>query len=227
MSSEYYEHWLEEQDRLAAVEHAEWLKTPEGAAWKLDHEKLRVAMEWRGIQAEKERIATERARDERERQWRDDNRVEWVAWKRLQVVMEQGPILFGTSDVKPYDFEAFLAEVEPAPPDATHIEQKDVRVPFRPGNLRWARPDVRQAETEAEPEYISLQEVVRRCGFSYDFVYDAVTSGDLIGVQKGRQWRVKPADFRAWMDRGGAGGAAPSRPEVKESVSRHFPRKAR
>lgn len=225
--SSYYEDWLEEQDRKAATEHAEWVTTQEGRAWLHEHEKLRVALEWNSIQAAKEQMAGERAYAEREREWREDNPVEWAAWKRLQVVLEQGPILFGSADASPYGFQEFLAEVEPAPPGATRVEQKDEMQPFRPGNLRWACPEVQHDQTEAEPEYLTLHEVARRSGFSYDFVYDAVRNRDLVAVQKGRLWRVKLADYHAWMDRGRAVSAAPSRPEVKESVNRHFGRKAR
>jgi hypothetical protein len=226
MSSEYYEHWLEEQDRLAAAEDVEWLKTPEGAAWKREHEKLRVAMEWSGIQAEKERMAAERARNERERQWRDDNPIEWAAWKRLQVVLEEGPILFGSSDEKPYDFPAFLAEVKPAPPGATYIEQKDVRVPFRPGNLRWA-PPAGAASGPQEPDFMTIQQVKAATGYSYDYIRDAILRGDLPATKKARQYRIAVADYRAWMARDRVTNAPVPRGELQQTVTRHFQKRGR
>src|SRR5262245_8623559 len=55
------------------------------------------------------------------------------------------------------------------------------------------------------PEYISLAGAATLTGFSYDFIYDAVQRGELPAVKKGREWRVKAADVRDWMerDRGG------------------------
>ena len=64
-------------------------------------------------------------------------------------------------------------------------------------------------------EYLNLHEVARRTGFSYDFVYDAVRSGDLPAVQKGRDWRVSLAEMRAWMDRDRA-AAQTSRADFKK-----------
>lgn len=222
--SGYYELWLEEQERAADVEHAEWLRTPKGQAWRAEHEKLRAAIEWSNIKHEKDQMAAERARLERERHWQADNPVEWSAWKRLQVVLEQD-FLFDFSNSPRYDFEAFLAEVKPAPDGSTHVEQKDVKVAFRPGNLRWAAGQKDEESTPAEPEYLTLKEIARRSGFGYDFVYHAVRRHDLRGVQKGRHWRVKPADFRAWMDRSRAANVAPSQPQLQQTVNRHFPKR--
>jgi excisionase family DNA binding protein len=77
------------------------------------------------------------------------------------------------------------------------------------------------------PEYLTLQEAAELTGFSYDFVYDAVRQGDLLAIKKGRAWRAKAADVRAWMGRDRGGQVLPSRPELQEKVSRLLPRLAR
>lgn len=68
------------------------------------------------------------------------------------------------------------------------------------------------------PEYLALRDVAALTGFGYDFVYDAVTRGDLRASQKGRTWRVKAADARAWMDRDQGGPPPPTRPKVSRLV---------
>jgi len=71
-----------------------------------------------------------------------------------------------------------------------------------------------RGELSASPEYLTIRETAALTGFSYDFVYDAVTRGDLRASQKGRTWRVKAADARAWMDRDRGGPPLPTRPKV-------------
>ncbi len=72
-----------------------------------------------------------------------------------------------------------------------------------------------QAPALAEPEYLTIHEVARRTSFSYDFIYDAVTAGDLPASKKGREWRSAAADLRPWIGGerpgGGARAAGPPR----------------
>lgn len=81
--------------------------------------------------------------------------------------------------------------------------------------LREGKPD--------PTDYLTLRAAADRTGFSYDYVYDAVRRGDLPASQKGRMWRVRATDLAAWMDRGRAGAAPPSRPELQSKVSRLMP----
>lgn len=74
-----------------------------------------------------------------------------------------------------------------------------------------------------EPEYISLAEVARRTSFSYDFVYDSVRSGELPAAKKGKDYRVRLADMRSWMDKDRPKAAARSRSEMKAKVNKYLP----
>ena len=75
----------------------------------------------------------------------------------------------------------------------------------------------------AEPECLTITEVARRTSFSYDFVYDAVTAGDLPATKKGREWRVAVADMRSWMHRDKTGTARPSRSEKNDKLALLMP----
>jgi excisionase family DNA binding protein len=77
---------------------------------------------------------------------------------------------------------------------------------------------------QAGPEYLTLHEVAQRTSFSYDFIYNAVRSGELPAVQKGREWRVKLTDMRSWMDRDRAGQVRPARKGMREKIDRLMPR---
>jgi len=70
-------------------------------------------------------------------------------------------------------------------------------------------------EAAGGPEYLTLREVAGLTGFGYDYVYDAACRGDLPATKKGRVWRVKAADARAWMDRDRGGKPLPSRSELE------------
>ena len=78
-------------------------------------------------------------------------------------------------------------------------------------------------ERGTEAEYLTLAQVARRTGFSYDFVYDAARRGDLPATKKGREWRVAVTDMRTWMDKDRAGNRVPVRSELKKKVSRLMP----
>jgi len=73
------------------------------------------------------------------------------------------------------------------------------------------------------PEYLTLRGAAEMTGLSYDYVYDAVRRGDLPAAKKGRTWRVRAADVRAWMDRDRNGQPLPSRSDLREKVSRLMP----
>jgi excisionase family DNA binding protein len=73
------------------------------------------------------------------------------------------------------------------------------------------------------PQYVTLKRAAELTEFSYDFLYDAVTSGDLPATKKGRNYRVAVSDLKAWMERDRDGNHIPSRPQLSESGRRHFP----
>lgn len=80
-----------------------------------------------------------------------------------------------------------------------------------------------QRPAPSEPEYLTIAEVARRTSFSYDYIYDAVTAGDLPATKKGRDWRVAVADMRSWMNRDKTGTARPSRSEKNDKLALLMP----
>lgn len=75
----------------------------------------------------------------------------------------------------------------------------------------------------SEAEYLTLRQVAALTGFGYDFVRDAVARGDLPAALKGRSWRVRAADARAWVDRGRGPAPPPARAALRAKVSRLMP----
>lgn len=133
----YYEQWVEEQDRAADAEHAEWLRTQEGAAWKREHERVVLAVGNDRLRHENQQLEKERERRKQERAWKREHPTEWRAWVRVQPLLEL-PLLFG--DEKPFGFDAFRVEVGHAPPGVRRVVRKDRSLPYQQRNLRWGRP---------------------------------------------------------------------------------------
>ena len=204
----YYEHWLEEQDRAAAAEQAEWVRTPEGREWKLKAENDR-------LRAEKESLERENDRRRQEREWKRDHPAAWRAWVRLQPLLEL-PILFG--DEKPFDFDAFRVEVGHAPPGVRRVVRKDRSRPYQPGNLRWGCPRAPKsaplvvAAAGAQPvqaaekkDYLTKKDVAKRLIVSPRTVNRWVSLGLLKPFRRGQVLRFKPEDVETFEAKGKGG----------------------
>jgi excisionase family DNA binding protein len=71
--------------------------------------------------------------------------------------------------------------------------------------------------------YVSVGDAGRLTSFSYDYIYDAVRSGELPAIKKGREWRIAVAELRTWMDKDRGGRACPPRSEMARKMSRYLP----
>lgn len=47
--------------------------------------------------------------------------------------------------------------------------------------------------------YLPIKKAAEAFGVSYSQIYKAVTDGDLVAIQNGTRWLVKPADVDSWL----------------------------
>ena len=52
---------------------------------------------------------------------------------------------------------------------------------------------------DVEKEWMSVKEIIVITGFGTSTVYEAIASGDLKSIRKGRAIRVRRSDLDAWM----------------------------
>lgn len=186
---------------------AAWEQTLEGRRWLAEQDSIRQE--------------AAHTKSERERRWMANHPVEWAAWVRVQTVWN--PEIDLASIDSPFDFDAFLNDVGRAPTQNSRIVRKDDLLPFRPGNLRWDEPRRKSDTPNVEPEYLDLRAVADMTNMSYDFVREAAVAGRLTACKKGGQWRVKPADARAWMEKDRGPQSTPPAGVMKDKVRRYLP----
>lgn len=73
------------------------------------------------------------------------------------------------------------------------------------------------------PALMTAERVAQLTGLHYQTVLEAIRRGDLRALKLGNRWRVRPADYDAWLD----AHLAPARDPVPPRAGLTPPRRAR
>jgi hypothetical protein len=194
--SSYYEHWLDEQDRAAAVENAEWERTPEGRAWKLQAENDRLR--------EAASAAETALHEQRQAQQHPD---EWREWLKVRPLL---PVVIDFGPDRPMTFDGFLSEVGPRPSEGHVVVRVDETGAFDRGNMVWAR---RPGETgtlappRLDGKCYSTSEFAALVGKSAYTVRQMCLRGIVRAERDDRagrtgEWRIPPSELVRWRQEG-------------------------
>ncbi|VTR93341.1 unnamed protein product [Gemmata massiliana] len=137
------------------------------------------------------------ARLVQEREWVGRHPAEWGEWLRLQPLLFL-PITFG--DTERFDFPQFLLEVGPRPFSNGTVQQKDVTLPYRPGNLVWVKE--RRSKVEARPvesPYLTVAEAAAYCRRSPKTVLNHHSLCDIRSMPGTRPPLFRREDLDQWL----------------------------
>lgn len=171
-AEQMFDEFMERREAEEAAERAAWLETPEGQKATLEWERA-------GNKRERARLEDERADVGQEKVWARDHPEAWAAWQAIQPFWE-APLEFVFAG-REYGFQEFLAEVGTPPPKPARVGRKDDRLPFRPGNLKWAETQTNQVESP----YFDYRRAAAYLGEKVKTLQNAKVAGKLQPVQGG------------------------------------------